>query len=383
MKNSLMNTYALLSPIMCKGEGVYLFDTDNNKYLDFTSGIGVNSLGYCHPKWTEAITKQATTMQHCSNIFVNPTTIEASNKFCEKAEMSKVFFCNSGAEANEGAIKLAKKYSFDKYGEGRNKILSLKQSFHGRTITTLKLNGQDKFHKYFFPFPEGIDYVEANNIEDFKNKATDDVCAIIMEAIQGEGGVHPLNKDFVQQVVDICNKKDILVIFDEVQCGIGRTGKLFGFQNFHVKPNIISTAKGIGAGLPMGAILADEKTAAAFKPGDHGSTFGGNPVACAGSLVVLDEICNEESYKKICANGALIKDKITAANLYQVVEVRGMGLMLGIEVKGNSSNIQKKAIDNGLLVLTAGPHVVRLLPPLIIEKEDIEKGIDILIKVLQ
>lgn len=383
MKNSLMNTYAPLSPVMCKGEGVYLFDTDNNKYLDFTSGIGVNCLGYCHPKWTEAITKQAATMQHCSNIFVNPTTIEASNKFCKKAEMSKVFFCNSGAEANEGAIKLAKKYSFDKYGEGRNKILSLKQSFHGRTITTLKLNGQDKFHKYFFPFPEGIDYVEANNIEDFKNKATDDVCAIIMEAIQGEGGVHPLNKDFVQQVVAICNKKDILVIFDEVQCGIGRTGKLFGFQNFHVKANIISAAKCIGAGLPMGAILADEKTAAAFKPGDHGSTFGGNPVACAGSLVVLDEICNEESYKKICANGALIKDKIAAANLDQVVEVRGMGLMLGIEVKGNSSDIQKKAMDNGLLVLTAGPHVVRLLPPLIIEKEDIEKGIDILIKVLQ
>ena len=214
MKNSLMNTYAPLSPVMCKGEGVYLFDTDNNKYLDFTSGIGVNSLGYNHPKWTAAVTNQVTTMQHCSNIFVNPTTIEASNKLCEKAGMSKVFFANSGAEANEGAVKLAKKYSFEKYGEGRNKVLSLKQSFHGRTITTLKLNGQDKFHKYFFPFPEGIDYVEANNIEDFKNKATDDVCAIIMEAVQGEGGVHPMNKDFVQEVAAICKEKDILLIFD-------------------------------------------------------------------------------------------------------------------------------------------------------------------------
>ena len=322
-------------------------------------------------------------MQHCSNIFVNPTTIEASNKWCKKAKMSKVFFCNSGAEANEGAVKLAKKYSFDKYGEGRNKILSLKQSFHGRTITTLKLNGQDKFHKYFFPFPEGIDYGEANNIEDFKMKATDDVCAIIMEAIQGEGGVHPLNKDFVKEVVSICNEKDILVIFDEVQCGIGRTGKLFGFQNFDIKPNIVSTAKGIGAGLPMGAVFADEKTALAFNPGDHGSTFGGNPVACAGSMVVADEICNEASYEKINANGKLIKDKITKANLDEVVEVRGMGLMIGIEIKANSSEVQKKAMKNGLLVLTAGPHVVRLLPPLVMEKEDIEKGIDILIKILQ
>lgn len=383
MKNSLMNTYAPLEPVIKEGKGVYLFDTEGKKYLDFTSGIGVNCLGYAHTKWSEAVANQAATMQHCSNIFVNPTTIEASNKWCEKAEMSKVFFCNSGAEANEGAVKLAKKYSFDKYGEGRNKILSLKQSFHGRTITTLKLNGQDKFHKYFFPFPEGIDYVEANNINDFKSKATDDVCAIIMEAIQGEGGVHPLNKDFVKEVVSICNEKDILVIFDEVQCGIGRTGKLFGFQNFDIKPNIISCAKGIGAGLPMGAVFADEKTAVAFNPGDHGSTFGGNPVACAGSLIVLNEICNEESYKKINDNGKLIKEKIIAANLDEVVEVRGLGLMIGIEIKGSSSDIQKKAMENGLFVLTAGPHVVRLLPPLVMEKEDIEKGIDILIKVLQ
>ena len=383
MKNSLMNTYAPLSPVMCKGEGVYLFDTDNNKYLDFTSGIGVNSLGYNHPKWTEAVTKQVITLQHCSNIFVNPTTIEASNKLCEKAGMSKVFFANSGAEANEGAIKLAKKYSLEKYGEGRNKILSLKQSFHGRTITTLKLNGQDKFHKYFFPFPEGIDYVEANNIEDFKDKATDDVCAIIMEAVQGEGGVHPMNKDFVQEVAAICKEKDILLIFDEVQCGIARTGKLFGFQNFDVKPNIVSLAKGIGAGLPMGAVLADEKTADTFNPGDHGSTFGGNPVACAGAIVVLDELCNEESYKKIYDNGNLIKQKISAANLDEVVEIRGLGLIIGIEIKGNSSDFQKKAMENGLLVLTAGPHVIRLLPPLVMDKEDIKKGIDILIKILQ
>lgn len=383
MKNSLMNTYSPLSPVMKQGKGVYLFDTENNKYLDFTSGIGVNSLGYCNTEWTNAINKQINTMQHCSNIFVNETTIEASNKLCEKAKMSKVFFCNSGAEANEGAIKLARKYSFEKYGKTRNKILSLKQSFHGRTLATLTLNGQEKFHNYFFPFPEGFNYVESNNLNDFKEKLTDDVCAIIMEAIQGEGGVHPLDEDFVKQVVSICNDKDILVIFDEVQCGIGRTGKLFGYENFDVKPDIVSLAKGIGAGLPMGAILANDKAANAFKPGDHGSTFGGNPVVCAGSLVVLDKICNEESYKKISMNGELIKSKLLAANLDEIVEIRGMGLMIGIEVKGNSSDFQKKALSEGLLVLTAGPNVIRLLPPLIIEKEDIEKGIDILIKILK
>ena len=226
MEHSLMNTYSPLSPVLEKGEGVYLYDTNGKKYLDLTSGIGVNSLGYNNSKWTSAIEKQIHNLQHCSNIFLNPTTIELSNKLTKLASMSKVFFANSGAEANEGAIKLARKYSFDKYGEGRNKILTLKQSFHGRTITTLKATGQEKFHKYFFPFPEGFDYVEANNIEDFKSKLSNDVCAIIMESIQGEGGVHPLTKEFVQTVTSLCEEKDVLVIFDEVQCGIARTGKL-------------------------------------------------------------------------------------------------------------------------------------------------------------
>lgn len=382
LEHSLMNTYAPLSPVLCKGEGVYLYDTDNNKYLDFTSGIGVNSLGYGDKDWTKAVANQAVTMQHCSNIFVNPITVELSNKLTKLANMDKVFFCNSGAEANEGALKLARKYSFDKYGKGRSTILSLKQSFHGRTLATLTLNGQEKFHNYFFPFPDDFDYVEANNIEDFKEKTTDNVCAIIMEAVQGEGGVHPLDKEFVQEVVSICKEKDILVIFDEVQCGICRTGKLFGFNNFDVKPDIVTVAKGLGAGLPIGAVLGNEKVSKVFNPGDHGTTFGGNPVVCSGALVVLDKICNEETYKKVQKNGSIIKEKLIAANLDSVVDVRGMGLIIGIEIKEKSSDIQKKAMEKGLLVLTAGPNVIRLLPPIVITEEDANKACSILIEVL-
>lgn len=383
MKNSLMSTYAPLSPILSKGDGVYLYDTEGNKYLDLTSGIGVNSLGYSHAKWTKVVNEQTKTLQHCSNIFLNPITVELSNKLTSIAKMDKVFFANSGAEANEGALKLARKYSFDKYGKGRHKILSLKQSFHGRTLATLTANGQEKFHNYFFPFPEGFDYVEANNIDDFKLKLTDDVCAIIMEAVQGEGGIHPLNKDFVKEVVSICNSKDVVVIFDEVQSGIARTGKLFGFNHFDVEADIITVAKGLGAGLPIGAVLCNKKLSNVFNPGDHGTTFGGNPVACAGALVVLDEICNNETYNLVTKNSQLLINKLTEANLDKIIEIRGIGLMIGIEINGDASEIQKTAIQNGLLVLTAGTNVIRLLPPIVISEEEIIKGADILVELLK
>jgi acetylornithine/N-succinyldiaminopimelate aminotransferase len=384
MKNSLMNSYGLLSPIIEKGEGSYLFDTDGNKYIDFTSGIGVNSVGYNNPAWTKAIETQIHNLQHCSNIFLNPTTVELSNKLTALSNMSKVFFANSGAEANEGSIKLARKYSFDKYGEGRNKILTLKKSFHGRTMATLKATGQpEKFHKYFFPFPEGFDYVEANNIEDFKNKLTNDVCAIMMEAIQGESGIRPLDKKFVEEVASICKEKDILLIFDEVQCGLARSGKLYGYNYFNVNPDIISLAKGLGGGLPIGAVLCSDKLANTFNPGDHGSTFGGNPVSCAAALSVLDIIANEAFYKKVAEKGELIQSLIKEANLAEVVEVRGKGLMIGIEIKGNSSEVQKQAVSKGILVLTAGPNVVRLLPPLTIEDNAIKDGMKILIDILK
>ena len=380
MKNNLplLSTYAYLPVNLVKGEGSCLYDDKGIEYIDFTSGIGVNSLGYADYEWTEAITNAVCTLQHTSNIFLNQTTLALAKKLTSLANMDKVFFCNSGAEANEGAIKLARKYSFDKYGENRNKILTLKQSFHGRTLATLTATGQDKFHNYYFPFPEGFDYFEANNIEDFKSKLTSDVCAIMMEAIQGEGGVNTLNYDFVNSVYETCIEKDIILIFDEVQCGIGRTGKLFGYEHFNVKPNIVTVAKGLGAGLPIGGFLCNEKLSETFNPGDHGTTFGGNPVSCAGALVVLDKICTKEALTEIEEKGEYLISLLKNINSPTIKEIRGKGLMIGIEIEGNSSEIQKQALEKGLLILTAGKNVLRLLPPLVISKEEIKKGAEII-----
>lgn len=379
----LMNTYTPLPIEITYGQESYLFDKNNKKYIDFTSGIGVNSLGYNNAEWKNSIISQLNKFQHLSNIFTNDSTVSLAKKLCELSGMSKVFFANSGAEANECAIKLARKYSFNKYGKGRGTILSLKQSFHGRTLATLTATGQDKFHNYFFPFPTGFNYVTANSIDDLKEKLTSDVCAIIMEAIQGEGGVHPLDKDFVLATCNLAKEKDILIIFDEVQCGIARTGNLFGYNNFNVKPDIVTCAKGLGAGLPIGAVLCNENLSTTFQPGDHGSTFGGNPVVCAGAASVLNQLCNTNSYSEIIFKGELIKETILNENLEIVKAVRGLGLMLGIEVDGDSSIIQKKALENGLLVLTAGKNVVRLLPPLNISVEAIKEGLKILISTLK
>lgn len=378
----LMHTYVPLPIIITHGEGSCLFDENNKKYIDFTSGIGVNSVGYNNKKLNEAILNQLNSFAHLSNIFLSTPTVKLANKLTTISKMSKVFFSNSGAEANEGALKLAKKYSYMKYGGKRNKILSLKDSFHGRTLATITATGQDKFHKYFDPFPDGYDYVTPNSIEDFKEKLTDDVCAIIMEAIQGEGGVNLLNSNFVQEVCNVCKEKDVLIIFDEVQCGLGRTGHIFCFQEFSVEADIITLAKGLGGGLPIGAILCNEKLSNTFTPGDHGSTFGGNPVVCAGALAVLDQICNDELLSSVQAKGKFIRQTLTKSKLPLVKNIRGLGLMIGIEVSCPPDEIQKKALEKGLLILTAGKNVVRLLPPLTISEIEIKKGLAILLKCL-
>lgn len=378
----LMHTYVPLPIIITHGEGSCLFDENNKKYIDFTSGIGVSSVGYNNKKLNEAILNQLNSFAHLSNIFLSTPTVKLANKLTTISKMSKVFFSNSGAEANEGALKLAKKYSYMKYGGKRNKILSLKDSFHGRTLATITATGQDKFHKYFDPFPDGYDYVTPNSIEDFKEKLTDDVCAIIMEAIQGEGGVNLLNNNFVQEVCNVCKEKDVLIIFDEVQCGLGRTGHIFCFQEFGVEADIITLAKGLGGGLPIGAILCNEKLSNTFTPGDHGSTFGGNPVVCAGALAVLDQICNDELLSSVQAKGKFIRQTLTKSKLPLVKNIRGLGLMIGIEVSCPPDEIQKKALEKGLLILTAGKNVVRLLPPLTISEIEIKKGLAILLKCL-
>lgn len=381
-KEVLLNTYGYLPVVFSHGNESTLYGEDGKEYIDFTSGIGVNCLGYNDADWTKAVSTAASTLQHNSNIFLNKNTVELAKKLVSISNMSKVFFANSGAEANEGAIKLARKYSYMKYGNDRNVILSLKQSFHGRTLASLTATGQDKFHNYFFPFPQGFDYVEANNIEDFKEKATNNVCAIIMEAIQGEGGVNQLDKDFVKQVVTYCNDNDIVVIFDEVQCGIARTGSLFGFDSFNIKADIITMAKGLGGGLPIAGFLCNEKLSEVFVPGDHGTTYGGNPVASAGALVVLNKICNDDFYKEVTEKGLYIKNKLKEANITGAVDIRGNGLMIGIETTKDLKEIQSKALNNGLLVLTAGKNVIRLLPPLTISYKDIDKGLSILIDAL-
>ena len=383
LNNSLMNTYSPFEVVFTKGSGTYLYDNLNNKYLDFTSGIGVNSLGYCDKDLTETIIEQAKNLLHTSNIFLNDKNTVLSNKLCSISKMSKICFQNSGAEANEGAIKLARKYSYEKYEtDKRSTILTLENSFHGRTLSTLKATGQVKFHKYFHPFPEGFKYTKANDIVKLKKSLTADVCAIMIEAIQGEGGVNPLSEEFVHEIFKLCSEKDILVIFDEVQCGIGRTGLAFGYNHFNVSPDIVTVAKGLGSGLPIGAFMCNEKLKDVFSSGDHGTTFGGNPLCSSAALTVTNKVLNKEFLLDVSEKGELLLSIFKNYKSSHIKEVRGKGLMIGIETNLNSSEIQKKALDKGLLVLTAGKNVIRLLPPLTISYEEIKIGANILLDLI-
>ena len=368
----IMHTYGRFDIVLDHGKGATLWDADGKKHVDLTSGIGVNSLGHGNPAIVNAVTKQAEKLMHASNLYYTEPMVSAAEKLVTATGMGKIFFANSGAEANEGAIKLARKYSFDKYGEGRNTIVTLIQSFHGRTVTTLKATGQDKFHQYFFPFTEGFDYAAANDIEDMKRKIDDTTCAVMMEMIQGEGGVLPLDKEFVQATAEICKEKDILLLIDEVQTGIGRTGSLFCYEQYGVQPNIISMAKGLGGGVPIGAVMADKKCQDVLGAGTHGTTFGGNPLCCAAANTVLDIVNKPEFLKK----GEYLKKEILAIGSPKVKTVRGMGLMLGIVVdKDERAAMVSQLMEKGVLVLTAGTEAIRLLPPLVITKEEMEEAI--------
>lgn len=376
----VMPSYGRYDLVLDSGSGRQAVDENGKKYIDFGSGIGTNSLGYCNENWVRAICDQAHKIQHTSNYYYTKVQADFAKALCETADYTDMFFGNSGAEANECAIKIARKYSFDKYGKGRHKILTLVNSFHGRTLCTLSATGQDVFHNYFFPFVEGFDYVVANDIADLEAKLDDTVCAVMLEYIQGEGGVNALEQAFVDAVFEKCAAKDILVMADEVQTGVGRTGTFLAGEQFGHKADVTTLAKGIAGGLPMGACLANEKCAGVLDKGSHGSTFGGNPVCCAGGLAVLNTVTAPGFLDEVQRKAKLLREKL--AKLDGVAGVSGLGLMVGIALKDKKAiDVANAALEQGLLVLTAKDKV-RLLPPLTITDEEIEKGVAILADVL-
>lgn len=378
----IMNTYGRFPVAIDHGEGATLYDPEGNAYIDFASGIGVTSLGYGDPKWVEAITAQAKKLGHVSNLFYTEPAARLAEILCKRTGESCVFFANGGGEANEGMIKQARKYSFDKYGKGRATIVTLKNSFHGRTITTLMATGQEVFHNYFFPFTEGFRYAPANDLAALEDQGGD-VCAVMMELIQGEGGVLPLDKTYVQAVAKLCAERDWLLLVDEVQSGVGRTGSLFAFQQYGVLPDVVSFAKGIAGGLPMSGIMANEKCRNVLGPGMHATTFGANPV-CAAAGLVVQETLTDAFLEDVQAKGTYLRNRIEDMKLPCLGKTRGMGLMIGVEVKDGWTNkdLASKLIENGLLVLTAGPGL-RLLPPLVISKEEMDAGLAIMEKTLR
>lgn len=379
--NHVTHSYSRYPLVMEKGSGRRCKDENGKEYIDLGSGIGTNSLGYCDEKWADAVCAQVRTLQHNSNYYYTAVQAEFAEKLCETAGYKSLFFCNSGAEANECAIKTARKYSFDKYGKGRHNIITLVNSFHGRTMATLSATGQDVFHNYFFPFLEGFINVTANDIDDLKAKLDDTVCAVMIEYIQGEGGVNALDKKFVDAIYDLCAEKDVLVIADEVQTGVGRTGKFLAGEHFGKKADITTLAKGIAGGIPMGACLFGEKCSEVLTPGTHGSTFGGNPIACAGGLAVLERVTSDGFLDEVTEKAEYIRKKLEDCS--EVESISGIGLMIGITLKTKkASDVVKKALENGLLILTA-KEKVRLLPPLTIDRDEIDKGIEILKQILE
>ena len=378
-KKYLFNTYGERNVAFVKGQGCNLYDIDGKEYIDFISGIGVNNLGHCHSEIVNAIKSQAEEILHTSNLYLIRPQILLAQKLCENSFAEKVFFCNSGAEANEAAIKLARKYSRENFGDNRYKIISMKGSFHGRTMGTLSATGQDKVRKGFEPFLDGFEFAEFNNIKSLEKLIDKNTCAVILEPIQGEVGIIPAEKDYLENVRELCTKKNVLLIFDEIQCGMGRTSKLFAYQYYGVEPDIMTLAKALGNGLPIGAMLSKNDVAEAFKPSNHASTFGGNFIATKTACVVMDILVNTDILDNVKNSSEYLFDKLKELKSdYEIItQVRGIGLMIGIVLDYDSKTIQGKLLENGLLTTSCGDNVIRILPPLIIKKEEIDKAIDI------
>lgn len=374
-KEYIAGTYGRFPLTLIKGKGSIAIGDDGSEYIDMATGIAVNTFGYCDDIWVSAVAEQLMELQHTSNLYYTGPCARLAQLLCERTGMSKVFFSNSGAEANECAIKVARKYAADKYGKERNVILTLKNSFHGRTITTLSATGQDVFHNDFLPLTEGFQYVEANNISDLEDKVkSGNVAAIMFELVQGEGGVMPLTQEFVNRIFELSEEYDLVTIADEVQTGNGRTGQLYAYMNYGVEPDIFSTAKGLGGGLPLGATVLSYKVADVLGAGDHGSTFGGNPVCCAGAISILNRL-DDELLADVRKKSEYIISELSGCS--GVTAVDGMGLMLGVTTVKPADEIVKECMDRGVLVIKA-KHKVRLLPALNIDWETLKEAIEII-----
>ncbi|MCI9565878.1 MAG: aspartate aminotransferase family protein [Eubacterium sp.] len=376
----LAHTYNRFQVVVDKAEGVYIYDVNGKKYLDFASGIGVSSLGYGNKEYTETLKNQIDKITHTSNLFYNTPSIETAEKLVKVTGLKKVFFTNSGAEAIEGAMKMAKRYAYDRDGHTDHEIIAMNHSFHGRTMGSLALTGNPNYQKPFGPMIEGIKFAEYNNLDSVKALVNEKTCAIILEPVQGEGGIYPAEKEFIEGIRRICDDNDILMICDEIQCGMGRTGKMFAFQNYDVKPDIIASAKALGCGVPVGAFIAGEKCCDSLVPGDHGTTYGGNPLVTAAVGTVLDIFEKNNILENVQEVGTYFEEQLEkiVEEFDNVTVRRGKGLMQGLVLTTPVRETIDKAIERGLLVISAGGNVLRMLPPLVITKENVDEMINIL-----
>ncbi|MDW8802518.1 aspartate aminotransferase family protein [Clostridium sp. A1-XYC3] len=378
-KNNLMNTYGRFDVIFEKGIGTKIYDTNGVEYLDFVSGVAVNCLGHSHPIMVKALSEQSKKIIHVSNYYWNTEHIKLSEKLIEHCDHNKVFFCNSGTEAIEGALKLARKYGKSQ-NTNKDIILYMDNSFHGRTMGALSVTGQEKYQQDFLPLIPRVKKINFNDIEDLYENFTNEVCGIIIEPIQGEGGINAASTEYLKEARKLCDKFNALLIFDEIQCGMGRIGNLFAYKQFDVIPDVIPIAKALGGGFPIGAVIANEKAAKAFVPGDHGSTFGGNPLGCAVALAVITELTDGGVINSVQEKGSYLKEKLNGLkNKYSLIdEVKGMGLLLGISINTSPKEFTNLCFRKGLLVVTAGTDVIRLLPPLNVTVEEIDTAVKIL-----
>ena len=373
----ILHTYGRVDAALVKGRNARAWDVDGKEYIDFTAGIGVNALGYCDPEWSAAVAGQAGKIQHMCNYYYCPENTALAQELSQASGMAKAFFCNSGAEANECAVKIARKYGEKR---GAYRIVTLENSFHGRTLTTLAATGQEGFHREFLPLTEGFLYAQAGDLAGIQALLNGSVCAVMLEMVQGEGGVIPMDEGFVQGLAQLCREKDVLLLIDEVQTGIGRTGRFFAYQGYGVQPDVVTCAKGIAGGLPMGACLVSERLGDILQPGQNGSTFGGNPIASAAARVVVRRVSEPDFLQSVLEKGAYFREKLEA--MPQVEYVRGRGLMLGVKLKEKDAHdVLVQCAKAGLLILTA-KELVRFLPPLTITQEDIDQGLAIFQQVL-